>query len=152
MQTITDLLPDYVMCILPEYLIERLPYSFVEDKYCKAGKEFGVDVSLLPFGECNGFERRLDKWGFWEELYAQRGFRTISCEAFTECGGWDENIDHLLGQKREDTEQPVYHAELYRNNYLERIPPVIDLEKMKKDCKPQIGAFTVPSTSVLAEK
>lgn len=118
----------------------------VEEKYLKAGPQFGAAVSYIYMGECVGFKQMLGRWQRWEDAYASRGYRTLSLDAFVKHGGYGESIEPLLGQKRKDNEEPVYHAGIYRDNFLGKIQPVIDVGKMMSDGKIQVATYTTPST------
>lgn len=118
----------------------------VEKKYVQTGSAFGDAVSYIYMGECVGFESMLNSWADWEKEYVRRGYRTVSLDDFIELGGYGKNIDNLLRQKRNANEEPILHAEIYRENYFGKIQPVVNLEKMMKDEKPQFGNYTLPST------
>jgi len=119
----------------------------VEQKYVQAGAQFGDAVSYIYLGECIGFEGLLDAWGKWEQEYARRGYRTVPLDAFVGLGGYGQSIDHLLGQKRDAEEEPVFHAEIYREDYLGKISPAIDLNDLINGSKESQSAnYTLPST------
>lgn len=119
----------------------------IEKKYVQAGTQFGYAVSYIYMGECVGFESMLNKWGDYEQEYAERGYRTISLDKFVELGGYGKNIDKLIGKKRRKNEKPIFHAEIYKEKYLGKVTPVISLEKMMQDKKPQFGNYILPSTT-----
>lgn len=123
----------------------------VEKKYVIAGAEFGEAVSFIYMGECVGFESMLNKWAEWEEMYVNRGYRTISLDDFVKLGGYEESIDHLLGQKLEKDEKPIFHALIYKAKYLGKISPAFDWNKMMQDKKPQFGNYKLPSTKNYSE-
>lgn len=118
----------------------------IEQRYVRSGAIFGDAVSYIYLGECIGFEKLLTTWDIWEEEYARRGFRTISLDRFVDLGGYGRSVNDVLGIKREPTESPIYHARIYREKYLRKITPVIDLEKMMQDGEPQIANYNLPST------
>ncbi len=124
----------------------------VTSRYVRAGSRFGDAVSYLYMGECIGFEKLFDKWGVWEQEYARRGFRTISLDDFVSHGGYGTPIDPLVGQRLNVGESPVFHAQLYRDEYLGKVSPVIDLEEMMRTGKAQTGVFASPSTEKLVNK
>ncbi len=122
--------------------------SQVTKQYVKAGASFGDLVSYLYMGECVSFEQLLNKWDKWEQEYANRGFRPISLDRFIGLGGYNTPIDDIIGQKRNENEQLIFHAQLYKEKYLGKIVPVIDLEKMIKAGKSQVSEYTLPSTEI----
>ncbi len=124
----------------------------VTSRYVRAGSRFGDAVSYLYMGECIEFRKLLDRWDAWEQEYVCRGFRTISLDAFIGHGGYGKSIDHLIEQRRGESESPVFHAQLYRDVYLGKVRPIIDLEKMMEAGEPQFGTYTLPSTEVLKDK
>jgi hypothetical protein len=124
----------------------------VEKKYVSAGAQFGDAVSYLYMGECVGFESMLNRWADWEQEYVDRGYRTVPVDNFVELGGYGKSIDHFLGQKLEENEEPIFHAQIYRDNYLGKITPVIDLnEMMNGNGNPQFGTYVSPSTKPSSE-
>ena len=118
----------------------------VEKRYVTAGANFGDAVSYSGMGSVVGFEDMLNSWAGWEKEYSIRGYRTISLESFIDFGGYGVKIDHLLGKKRAEKEQPKLHAQTYTAKYPQEPTPVINLEKMMKDRQPQAGAYQLPST------
>jgi len=129
-----------------KFIKKLLSYSAVEKKYVRAGATFGDAVSFLYMGECIGFKNLLNKWAVWEEEYARRGFRTVSIDRFVQLEGYGKSIANVIGQKREKGENPVFHAKIYREQFLGKVAPTVDLEKMMTDNKPQFGQYTLPST------
>ncbi len=127
-------------------LIKKLlPDSFVKKKYVDAGATFGYAVSYLYLGECAGFEALLNKWAEWEEEYAHRGFKTVSLDRFGEFGGYGKPIDEVLGRKREVDEEPIFHAQIYREKFLGKVLPAINLKELLNGV-PQSGEYILPST------
>ena len=49
-------------------------------------------------------------WAAAEEAYAALGYRPIDLHAFTQAGGFGASLTHLLRQKLQQGETPVYHA------------------------------------------
>ena len=129
-----------------KFIRRLLPDSAVEKRYIRAGATFGDAVSYLYMGECIGFEGLLNKWGNWEEEYAHRGFRTVSLDRFVNLGGYGKQIDGIIGQRREDGEEPIFHAQRYINKFLGKVEPVINLEKMMTQGGIQTGQYRLPST------
>lgn len=123
-----------------------LPYSLVERRYLRAGSEFGDAVSCIYMGECIGFKSLLNKLADWEREYARRGYRTVSINDFEKAGGWGASIDHLLGQKREQGEEPVFHAQIYKNVFLGKVKPAIDIGRLMATGEIQYGQYVTPST------
>ncbi len=126
-------------------LLGFLPYSLVQNRYVDTGANFGIAVNMLYMGECDGFERRLNRWAFWEKEYANRGYRTISLDDFIELGTYGKSVEHLLWQKLDENEKPVFHTQIYREDYLGKVEPVIDIGKLLQG-EQQAGFFTPPST------
>lgn len=114
----------------------------VEKRYVRAGAVFGDAVSYLYMGVCVGFIRRFKTWARWEKEYASRGFRTVSIDAFIEHGGYGKNLSGI-GKKREGGEEPIFHAERYRKEYLGKILPTPNLFQLDK---PRTGTYYLPTT------
>ena len=92
--------------------------SGVTKEYVSAGKVLGADISMLAYGEAVGIQKRIRRLVGWEREYAGRGFQTISIDDFTQAGGWGEDIAKLVGVKREEGEEPIFHAQEYQENYI----------------------------------
>lgn len=116
----------------------------VQKTYTRAGLVFGDAVSYLYMGECVGFDFMHKRWQKWEEEYALRGYRTVSLDDFISAGGYGKNINHLLGQKREANEQPIYHATRFEEEYNPQ-PPVVTMDKLNKQ-NPNTVQYHLPST------
>ncbi len=129
-----------------KFIRRLLPDSAVEKRYVRAGATFGDAVSYLYIGECIGFEGLLNKWANWEEEYAHRGLRTVSLDRFVDLGGYGKPIDDVIGQRRENGEEPIFHAQIYRNEFLGKVAPVVNLEKMMTEGGIQTGQYRLPST------
>lgn len=133
--------------------IQLLTDKTVEQKYRKAGAEFGGAVSMLYMGECVGFSKLLKRWEKWEAEYAKRGYRTISLDDFVLCGGYGRPLKSL-GEKRTNEEGVIRHAKTYRDKYLGKIPPLFDLAKITSPLEPgetpesrmQTDVFVIPGT------
>ena len=123
----------------------------LQENYLRAGGHFGDAVSYIYMGECIGFKKLLDTWARLEHEYADRGFRTISLDAFIEYGGYGKDITDLLGVQRDQDEKPVLHAELYRTHHLGKVQPTLDLGKMIEDKQPQMSTYQLPSTEKAAK-
>lgn len=139
-------------------MIERfLSDKQVEKRYAEAGRVFGDAVSYIYMGECVGFEGLLAKWAKWEKEYAKRGYRTIPIDDFIEYGGYGKSLTGL-GMRWEQNEEPIFHAEIYREHYLGKISPAVNLQKLMKpeshdpnsteppEPKMQMGTYFLPST------
>ena len=85
----------------------------VEKRYVEAGRIFGDAVSDLYMGEGTAFADLLAKWEKWEAEYAKRGYRTLRVNDFVAYGGYQIPLKDL-GTKREEGEEAVFHAEIYK--------------------------------------
>lgn len=84
------------------------------NNYITAGRIFGSSVGDLgAIGQHSEFHKHLDIWEKAEKKYADLGYRTISINKFTKYGSYGTSIDDLLYIKRENDEEPIYHAEIY---------------------------------------
>ena len=80
----------------------------------QAGAEVGDAISYAYMGECVGFDDMVKKWTTLEREYAARGYRTISVDDLIDYGGgYVASIDNLLGVKRNDDEEPIYHSDRF---------------------------------------
>lgn len=132
----------------------RERFGLLSDKtvkrlYTEAGTTFGDAVSYLYMGECVGFREMLEAWRKWEKEYANRGYRTVSLNAFVNAGGYDVSLQGL-GEKCVDGEEIVLHAELFLEQHAEPIPPAVDMERLL-DGSVQIGSYEVPSTTKMTD-
>lgn len=128
--------------------IPTLPDKDLEEKYVKAGGQFGSAVSYIYMGECVGFEDMLNKWADLEKEYAARGFRTVSLDDFVSYGGYGTEITNL-NQAREVGEGPIFHAELYREHFLGKMGVSNIIQNAFETGEPQFGNYAVPSTENL---
>lgn len=139
-------------------MLERLMTDKqVENRYTEAGRIFGDAVSYIYMGECIDFEKYLTTWGKWEAEYAKRGYRTLPIDDFVKYGGYGKPLKDL-GTKRGKNEKAIYHAKLYRELYLGKIQPAVNLTELMKPGEPagdsdeqtesrmQIGTYNLPST------
>lgn len=122
----------------------------VQKKYCQAGGEFGSAVSYIYMGECIGFKGMLKKWEMWEAEYIKRGFHALSIDDFVDYGGYGKPLNNL-GVKRIKDEVPAYHAKMYRELYLGKVEPVVNISKMLESGKPVVGTYSIPSTKITKE-
>lgn len=130
---------------------------WVRKLYVSAGGDFGDAVSMIYMGECVNMEQLLNRWAKWERHFAARGYRTISLDEFVEHGGYSQPLAGLgilgLGIRRDSGEQPVFHAEIYREVYLGKIVPVVDINAlMLPGAEPQFRSYVLPSTAALASR
>lgn len=109
----------------------------VIENYVIAGMEFGEAVNLICLGECIGFEDLLNKWEEFEHAYACLGFRTCSIDDFVSAVRLEIDVKNKLEIPRDLDEKPIYHAAHYRNTFLGKIQPSIDMNLMFQDCRPQ---------------
>jgi hypothetical protein len=134
-------------------IIENLMDWRVARKYYLAGINIGDAVSHIPIiGECDGFEKLFKKWELWEGKYAERGFRTISIDKFVEAGGYGIPIKDFMGQRLGKDEKPVFHAQRYREMYLGKVSPVVDLQALFERGEFQTGEYAPISTELGGEK
>ncbi|MCK5084518.1 MAG: hypothetical protein KAQ64_02595 [Candidatus Pacebacteria bacterium] len=127
---------------LPNEEVTELSNEEVTENYLEAGAEFGSAIG--PMGECVGFEKMLNEWARWELEYAERGFKTIPIDVFADSdfGFYKEMIKKFVGVRRDSIKKPIYHAEIFREIYLGRIKPVVDLGTPEI----QVGNYLVPTT------
>jgi len=128
----------------------------VEKRYVKVGATFGDAVSYIYMGECVGFEKLLAKWEKWEAEYAKRGYRTLPLDDFVSYGGYGTPLKGLkgLGEKRVEGEDVILHAKIYRDVYLGKVRPAVNVSEFMKPFGPDetfvgtyfVGTYFVPST------
>ncbi|MDQ5883587.1 MAG: hypothetical protein QG654_501 [Patescibacteria group bacterium] len=116
----------------------------VANRYKKAGLVFGDAVSRLYFGECIGFEKMLGRWGKWEAEYAKRGYKTFSLDQFVHASCGNEEVLHPRYILSKD-EPPVLHSQIYREKYLGKVKPTIDISRLMEG-EVQSGSFKLPTT------
>ncbi|NOQ37696.1 hypothetical protein GQ472_02295 [archaeon] len=98
-------------------------------------------------GECIGFNKRFEDWRKLEKNYVNHGFRTVSLDDFIKLGGYGKSIDGLIGEKLGQDEEPIFHAEIYNEEYFGKVEPVIDInELMIPNGGIQRGQYRLPST------
>ncbi len=125
----------------------------VQKRYVEAGADFGDAVSHIFMGECIGFEKLLATWEDWEAEYSKRGYRTLPIEDFANFGGWGKPLKDI-GVKRTAGEELEFHAKIYRDRYLGKLMPTINLSEMMRPLGPgetaesriQVGTYILPST------
>ena len=118
-----------------KWINNLLSDSMVMNRYVRWGSDIGDAESYSFMGEPSGMKSAVRHWAFWERLYADKGYRTISLDDFIDHGGYGKNIDHLKFVRRAAGEEPIYHAETYK----ERLTCSYDhkggfLEALLKDC------------------
>ena len=135
-------------------MLERfMTDKWIEKHYAKAGRIFGDAVSYIYMGECVGFDSMLAKWEKLEAEYAKRGYRTLPVDDFVAYGGYGTPLKNL-GVRRAEDEKPVFHAKIYREVYLGKIRPAVNLSELMRPAEPnessesraQVGTYFVPST------
>lgn len=134
---------------------EFLSDAWVEKRYARSGSRFGDAVSYLYMGECVGFEGLLTTWESWEREYSRRGFRTLSVDALIDHGGYGIELQGL-GQQRDAGEEPVLHAARYRELYLGKVEPVIDITALMQPGQDpasgmQTATYVLPTTRQAAD-
>ena len=125
----------------------------VEKRYVKAGAIFGDAVSYIYMGECVGFDKLLAKWEKWEAECAKRGYRTLPLDDFVSYGGYG-TPPKGLGEKHTEHEDVILHAKIYREVYLGRIRPDVNVSELMRPFEPnetpesriQVGTYFIPST------
>jgi hypothetical protein len=110
-------------------IICAFPTNVVTSFYADTGIEFGEMVNRPNTGKYLDFETVLKRLEIWETQYARRGFRTISIDDFERAEGQGEDISGLLGVQREDGEDAVLHVKLYREHFLGKVDPVIEISR-----------------------
>jgi len=126
-------------------LIRWLPTWMVSMLYLHNGARFGDAVSYLFIGECSGLDTLLNRWDKWEQEYIRRGFRPISLDELIDIGGYGMSSDGLLNQKLDVGEEPISHALIYRNEYLGKVKPTLNMSKIMAG-EIQNGTYVLPST------
>ncbi len=116
------------------------------EKYRNIATEIGDILSYTYLGEPIGIERMVKRWAKAEKAYANLGYRTISLNGWVQHGGHGKSIDDIWMKKRDEDEEPVYHADVYKEKYLGKIIPVFNLKEMVEDGQPQFGTYSDPST------
>lgn len=125
---------------------KRMSDENLKNAYARAGAEFGDAVSYIYMGECIGFEELLSKWEVLEAEWAGRGFRTFPIEDFVSLGGYGVPIEDL-GSRLGREEKAVLHALRYRETFLGKIQPALDLKRMMETGEPQEVRYIRPTTS-----
>ncbi|MEK9180000.1 MAG: hypothetical protein AAB897_01130 [Patescibacteria group bacterium] len=129
-----------------QFFASLLSDKTLQKRYVHAGSIFGYAVSYIYMGECVGFKKLLRRWTRWEKEYARRGYRTLPLDAFVDCGGRGTPLNGL-GIRREADENPIFHAKIYRQRFLGRVKPAIDLARMMDTGEPQFAEhYPLPST------
>ncbi len=125
--------------------LKSLSDKEAEMNYIEAGARFGDGVSYLYFGEPLGFDNMFWGWARWEREYSRRGFRTLSLDDFVWFGGYGKALNGL-GVKRAEGEKIILHSDIYKEEFLGKVRPVIDLKKIIETGKPQSAIFVLPGT------
>ncbi|MFA6604248.1 MAG: hypothetical protein WCT10_05465 [Patescibacteria group bacterium] len=134
-----------------EWRISKLSDQQVAEHYAAAGAEFGLAVSYLGLGECIGFQMLFERWCFWEREHAARGFRTLAIDDFIDVGGYGMVLHGQLEMRRTADERLILHAELYREHYLGKAKPPVDVDAIDilSSGRPRLGQYVLPSTKHL---
>ncbi len=119
----------------------------IEKQYVSVASDFALEASFSYLGKCNDFEKLLNAWELKEKEYSDLGFKTISLDELIYSTRMGESIKHLLGQSREQSEEPIFHADIYRKKYLSGIKTQIDSNELAKG-NLQEGIFELPSTEI----
>ncbi len=90
----------------------RMSDDKLTKRYIDAGSQVGDAVSYTFMGECCGMESMVERWAKLEKRYATRGYRTISLDRFTSYGGYGKSLSDVEFIKREEGEEPIFHAEI----------------------------------------
>lgn len=137
----------FLRWFIPKRSVSSMTDQAVTERYTEAGGEFGGAVSYLYMGECIGFEELFNVWALWELEYAKRGYRTLSIDDFVGYGGYGKDISPQLSVRRTAGEPFILHAEMYRQRYLGKIAPIVDMAALlKPGAQPQCGLYELPST------
>lgn len=126
------------------FLLKFLPTTMVARGYEKSGLTFAYAVRFLCYGECTDFHQRLRRWARWEAEYLRRGYRAFSVDLFLKALKKDD-YEVPLFLERETGEEPVSHAERYRQKYLGKVEPAVDLSKVMTG-QAQMGHSIIPTT------
>ncbi len=124
--------------------------KFVARRYVVVGATIGDALSYCYIGIPVGFVVMHKRWEKWEKEYARRGYRTISLDDFIEYGGYDESLKNIL-VKRNSDEQPVFHATIYRERYMNTPLEPQNLLHLKKG-RTVSGRYVLPSTKDESKK
>ena len=118
-----NLLPSWLALRPLHVQIQSLPESVLIEKYLEAGEIFAIDVIDVPgLGETVDFKEKLNRWAKLEREYARRGYKTIGTFVFASAlggdGARDLFMEKCVGKKRNNGEGPIFHAQIYRDNFL----------------------------------
>ena len=127
-----------VMCFFAKCAEKR-----AKDKYAKAGNTFGSAVSCLYMGECCGFEKLFRKWESRERKIIRCGYRPFDVDTFIDSGGYGNKLPEFI--KREKGEAAISHAKIYKEKFLGKVKPAVDLQKVMSG-QVVAGEYPLPST------
>ena len=100
-------------------LFAQLSDEEVITKYIDAGAAFGDAVGFIYNDECANFREMFEEWEKWEREYVKRGFRSIPLDYFVMFGGFEKPLKGLR-IKRENFEEPIFHAQRFRERFLNK--------------------------------
>jgi len=120
--------------------------KFVVGRYKKVGLIFGEAVSMLYMGECVGFKKMFLRWERWEAEYVKRGYKPFSIDKFVSSTYQGEQILEPI-EVLEEGELPVFHSKIYKERYLGKVRPLINLSRTMEG-EVQFGYFIMPTTEL----
>jgi len=126
--------------------VEPLPPTdaFITRAYVLAGWEFAECISETLVTPRRDLDEVLRSYEEVEQLYADRGFRTLPIDDFVRHASWGEPL-RGVGLKRPKGEGAVLHARAYRIYRLDRNPflgaPIQSLTDDRVDLVPESQRF-----------
>ena len=81
----------------------------LEEKYLSIGYWVGGALSYSHLGKPMGIRSKIRKLSRLEKEYSRRGYRTISIDDFISYGGFEKDINCLVGNKRDTDENPILY-------------------------------------------
>jgi hypothetical protein len=117
----------------------------LEEQYLKIGRTVGFKLSFIYMGEDVKLKDNVEEWSKLEKSYAKQGFRTISIDKFIEFGGYGKSINDFIGVKRDEGEEPIFHANIIKENYLGKIQTNPAIKDAFNGIQ-SIGSYQLPST------
>src|SRR3989344_6391729 len=103
-----------MMGMLIKFFVKFMTEKQVEQAYFA----FGAGMALvmqpaqklpLPYS----LEKIHEHWEIAEEEYARRGYRTLNLDALAQYGLSEPSLRNRVMKKRQEHEQPVYHARIF---------------------------------------
>ena len=83
-------------------LLKYLYNEFVVYRYIETGRVFGAMCSYSHLGKCGGFDEQQRRFEYWENKYAQLGYKKIELDSFIDYGGYGKDIRYLRKVKRKE--------------------------------------------------